>query len=314
MTRQTVGRSAASSSEAASLSEQGIVIVAVLWILAALASLATIFSVHLSNSARALAVNDTALRAQALISASVELSAYQLHLAGEQARPAQGSFRTRLNGADLAVSFVSEAARVDLNNASKELLAGLLSVLGAAEDNASEYADRIIAWRSRPTRERAGNEDARYRAAGRPYSPRQAPFAHVNELGLVLGLPPALVERALPFVTVFSGVSGVDALTAPPEVIAALPGMTPLTLRQFLNDRAALPNDAAAIASALGAAKSSATAQKSQAYRLLIGVRLPNGRESSSEIVIGLGGGEDPYRVLSWQDDATVRRRTQTGP
>ena len=306
MTRQTVGRSAAASSE------QGIVIVAVLWILAALASLATIFSVHLSNSARALAVNDTALRAQALISASVELSAYQLHLAGEQARPAQGSFRTRLNGADLAVSFVSEAARVNLNNASKELLAGLLSVLGAAEDNASEYADRIIAWRTRPTQE--GNEDARYRAAGRPYSPRQAPFVHVNELGLVLGLPPALVERALPFVTVFSGVSGVDALTAPPEVIAALPGMTPLTLRQFLNDRAALPNDAAAIASALGAAKSSATAQKSQAYRLLISVRLPNGRESSSEIVIGLGGGEDPYRVLSWQDDATVRRRTQTGP
>ena len=306
MTRQTVGRSAASSSE------QGIVFVAVLWILAALASLATIFSVHLSNSARALAVNDTALRAQALISASVELSAYQLHLAGEQARPAQGSFRTRLNGADLAVSFVSEAARVNLNNASKDLLAGLLSVLGAAEDDAREYADRIIAWRTRPTQE--GNEDARYRAAGRPYSPRQAPFAHVNELGLVLGLPPALVERALPFVTVFSGVSGVDALTAPPEVIAALPGMTPLTLRQFLNDRAALPDDAAAIASALGAAKSSATAQKSQAYRLLISVRLPNGRESSSEIVIGLGGGEDPYRVLSWQDDATVRRRTQTGP
>jgi general secretion pathway protein K len=306
MTRQTVGRSAAASSE------QGIVIVAVLWILAALASLATIFSVHLSNSARALAVNDTALRAQALISASVELSAYQLHLAGEQARPAQGSFRTRLNGADLAVSFVSEAARVNLNNASKDLLAGLLSVLGAAEDDAREYADRIIAWRTRPTQE--GNEDARYRAAGRPYSPRQAPFAHVNELGLVLGLPPALVERALPFVTVFSGVSGVDALTAPPEVIAALPGMTPLTLRQFLNDRAALPDDAAAIASALGAAKSSAAAQKSQAYRLLISVRLPNGRESSSEIVIGLGGGEDPYRVLSWQDDATVRRRTQTGP
>ena len=280
--------------------------------LAALASLATIFSVHLSNSARALAVNDTALRAQALISASVELSAYQLHLAGEQARPAQGSFRTRLNGADLAVSFVSEAARV-ISTMRRGTARWPLSVLGAAEDNASEYADRIIAWRTLPTRERPGNEDARYRAAGRPYSPRQAPFPHVNELGLVLGLPPALVERALPFVTVFSGVSGVDALTAPPEVIAALPGMTPLTLRQFLNDRAALPNDAAAIASALGAAKSSATAQKSQAYRLLIGVRLPNGRESSSEIVIGLGGGEDPYRVLSWQDDATVRRRTQTG-
>ena len=307
MTGQTVGRSAASSSE------QGIVIVAVLWLLAALAALAVIFSAYLSNSARALAVNDTALRAQALISASVELSAYQLQRAAEQARPAQGSFRTRLNGADLAVSFVSEAARVDLNNAPKELLAGLLSVLGATEDAASEYADRIVAWRTRPTQEKAGNEDARYRAAGRLYSPRQAPFAHVNELGLVLGLPPALVERALRFVTIFSGLSGVDVLTAPPEVIAALPGMTPLSLKQFLNDRAALPNDAATIASALGAAKSNATVQKSQAYRLLIRVRLPNGRESSSEVVISLRGGEDPYQVLSWQDDATMRRRSPTG-
>jgi general secretion pathway protein K len=307
MMKQPIRRGAESSSE------QGIVIVAVLWLLAALASLAMIFSVYLSNSARALAVNDTALQAEALVSASVELTAYQLRLAGEDTRPAQGSFHSRLNGADLAVTFVSEAARVDLNTAPKELLAGLLSVLGAAEDDVREYADRINAWRTRSTPETAGNEDARYSAAGRPYSPRQAPFAHTNELGLVLGLPPALVERALPFVTVFSGASGVDVLTAPPEVIAALPGMTPLTLKQFLNDRGTLANDPAAIASALGAATSSATAQKSQAYRVLIRVRFPNGRETASEVVIGLRGEEDPYRVLSWQDNVTVRQRVSTG-
>jgi general secretion pathway protein K len=293
-------------------SEQGFVIVVVLWLLAALAALATIFSVYLSNSARALAVNDTALQAEALVSASVELAAYQLRLAANDARPALGSFHTRLNGADLAVSFVSEAARVDLNTAPKELIAGLLSVLGAAEEDAKEYADRIIAWRSKSTSETAGNEDALYRAAGRSYSPRQAPFVHAGELGLVLGLPPALVERALPFVTVFNGASGVDVLTAPPEVIAALPGMTPLTLKQFLTDRATLPNDTAAIAAALGGARSNATTQKSQAYRVLIRIRLPNGRESASEVVIGLRGEEDPYRVLSWQDDVQVdvtRRR-----
>jgi general secretion pathway protein K len=299
---------------AESSSEQGIVVVAVLWLIAALASLAMIFSVYLANSARALAVNDTALRAAALVSASVELTAYQLRLASEDARPAQGSFQTRLDGADLAVAFVSEAARVDLNAAPKELLAGLIGVLGAAKDDASEYTDRIIAWRTRSTPQTAGNEDARYSAAGRPYSPRQAPFAHVNELGLVLGLPPALVERALPFVTVFSGASGVDALTAPPEVIAALPGMTPLTLKQFLNDRATLPNDATALASALGAAASNATAQKSQAYRLFIRVRFANGQQTASEIVIGLRGEEEPYRVLSWQDGVTVRQHVAMGP
>jgi general secretion pathway protein K len=302
--RESVRRSAARSSQ------QGFVLVAVLWLLAALAALATILSVYLSNSARALALNDTAVQAQALVSAGVELAAYRLQLAGEDARPAQGSFRVRLNGAEISVSFVSEAARVDLNAAPKELLAGLLSVLGANEDEAKEGADRIIAWRTKPARESAGNEDALYQAAGRAYPPRQAPFAHVDELGLVLGLAPTLVERALPLVTVFSGATGVDVLIAPPEVIAALPGMTPLTLKQFLGDRATLPNDDAAIAAALGGAKANATAQKSQAYRILTRIRFPNGRQTASEIVIGLRKAEIPYRVLSWQDDVPLRQRT----
>ncbi len=42
--------------------EQGFVLVAVLWILMALSVLAMIFSVYLSASAEALAVNDTGLR------------------------------------------------------------------------------------------------------------------------------------------------------------------------------------------------------------------------------------------------------------
>jgi general secretion pathway protein K len=302
--KQLVRRSAARSSQ------QGFVLVAVLWLLAALAALATIFSVYLSNSARALALNDTAVQAQALVSAGVELAAYRLQLGGEDARPAQGSFRVRLNGAEISVSFVSEAARVDLNAAPKELLGGLLSALGANEDEAREGADRIIAWRTKPAEETAGNEDALYQAAGRSYPPRQAPFAHVDELGLVLGLTPALVERALPFVTVFSGASGVDVLNAAPEVIAALPGMTPLILKQFLGDRATLPNDDAAIAAALGGAKANATTQKSQAYRILTRIRFPNGRETASEIVIGLRKAEIPYRVLSWQDDVPLRQRT----
>src|SRR5262249_8658498 len=154
------------------------------WLLAALAALVTVFSVYLSNSARALAVTDEAVRAEGLVSAGVELTAYQLQLAGEEARPAHGSFHTRLSGVDLAVSFVSEAARIDLNAAPKELIAGLLTVLGASAEDASEYADRIVAWRTKATEDGKGKEDALYRAAGRTYSPRQAPFAHINELAL----------------------------------------------------------------------------------------------------------------------------------
>jgi general secretion pathway protein K len=295
---------------AATASERGFVIVAVLWILAALAALATIFSVYLSNSAQALAVNDTGLKAEALVSASLELTVYQLLLAGDKARPALGSFHFRLDNADVLVSFTSEAARIDLNFAPKEMLANLFAGLGADRQAAKEYADRIVGWRTRPAN--AGNdEEALYGAAGLTYSPRQSLFSHVNELSLVLGLTPVLIDRALPFVTVFSGSSNVDVLIAPPEIIAALPGMTPSALKDFLSQRPALTRDQAAIATALGPAQASATIPISTSFRIVATVQFDNGRRTSSEVVIALGGNQDPYRVLSWQDDVEAGRRPQ---
>jgi general secretion pathway protein K len=293
--------------ESAATSEQGFVLVAVLWLLAALALLVTVFAVHLSNSARALSLNDGALKTEALVSAGIELAAYRLQLADEDKRPSQDAFHVRLSGADLAVSVMTEAVRVDLNAAPKELLAGLLTVLGASEDDAKEGADRIIGWRTKAGSDDASREEALYQAAGRTYGPRQAPFAHVNELALVLNLSPALVERALPYVTVFSGAAGVDVMMAPPEVIAALPGMTPLKLKQFLGDRGSLVNDTAAIAAALGSAGGNATEQKSKAYRILVRLRFPGGRETASEVVIGLQSKDNPYHVLSWQNDVSVK-------
>jgi general secretion pathway protein K len=290
----------------AATSEQGFVLVAVLWILAALSALAMIFAVYLSNSAQALAVNDAGLQAEALVSGSLELTAYQLSLAGDKARPFQGSFHYRLDKAETLVSFVSETARIDLNLAPKDMLANLLSGLGAGPENAGQYADRIIGWRTPPKADSAEDEVSLYRAAGLAYSPRQAPFAHVNELALVVGLPPALVERALPFVTVFSGQPKINPLVAPPEVIAALPAMTPSGLKEFLAERPALPSDAAAIATALGPAQAGATIEKTDVFRILTTIRFDNGRQSSSEVVIKLGGEQDPYRVLSWQDDVAV--------
>jgi general secretion pathway protein K len=296
---------------AATASERGFVIIAVLWILAALAALATIFSVYLSNSAQALAVNDSGLKAEALVSASLELTTYQLLLAGDKARPARGSFRFRLDNADVLVSFTSEAARIDLNFASKEMLANLFAVLGADQQAAKEYADRIVGWRTRPKADRANDEEALYGAAGLGYSPRQSLFTHVNELSLVLGLPPILVDRALPFVTVFNGSSNVDVLIAVPEVIAALPGMTPSALKDFLSQRSALSRDSPAIATALGPAQANATVPKSAAFRVLTTIQFDNGRRMSSEVVIALGGEKDPYRVLSWQDDVEAGRRSR---
>jgi general secretion pathway protein K len=300
----------------ADASEHGFVLVAVLWLLAALALLVTIFTVHLSASARAVSLNDDALKMEALVSAGVELAAYRLQSADEDKRPPDGAFHVRLSGTDISVSFITEAARVDLNEAPKELLSGLLTVLGASDDDAKQAADRIVGWRTKASDGDGSKEAALYQTAGRTYSPRQAPFAHVNELALVLGMTPALVERVLPYVTVFSGTGSVDVIVAPPEVIAALPGMTPLKLKQFLGDRGSLVNDTAALSTALGSANGGpngggATQEKSQAYRIRVALRFPDRRETTSEVVIGLKAKDVPYRVLSWQNDVPRMMRAR---
>jgi general secretion pathway protein K len=291
--------------------ERGFVSVAVLWILIALSALATIFSVYLSNSAQALALTDVGLQTEALVSASLELTTYQLLLADDKARPGQGSFHFRLDNAEVLVTFTSEAARVDLNFASKDMLSNLFAVLGADQEVAKEAADRIVGWRTRPAANTANEEEALYGAAGLSYSPRQSFFAHVNELSLVLGVPPELVDRALPFVTVFNGSADIDVLVAPPEVIAALPGMTPSALNDFLKQRPGLSRDQSAIAAALGPAQASATIPKSKSFRVLTTLKFDNGRRTSSEVVIALGEDKEPYHVLSWQDDVEAGHRSR---
>jgi general secretion pathway protein K len=286
--------------------ERGFVIVPVLWILLMLATLAGVLSVYLANSATALSLSDDRLRSAALVYASLELTAYQLSSSPKPTRPLNGSFVFRLDKSRVAVDFASEAGRIDLNLAPKELLANLFQVLGAEPRDADEYADRVVGWRTPQSEDTLESENSLYRAAGARYLPRGAPFANVRELSLVLGLPPALVERAIQFVTVFNGRREINPLEAAPEVVASLPGMTPATLDGFLKQRQSLPRDKNAVAEALGPAQASASIEGSDAVRVRTTIEFENGRQSSAQVVILLGGGDDPYRILSWRDDAEI--------
>jgi len=291
-------------------STRGFVLVAVLWILMALSSLALIFAAYLSTSARAMAVNDTALQVDALASAGVELTAYQLLLTGDDSRPTQGSFRFRMDGADVGVMFTSEAARIDLNFAPKELLAAFFGGLGADKDTASENAERVVAWRTRPVPGSANNEATRYAALG--YSPRQALFAHVNELALVADLSPALVERALPFVTIFNGSSAIDAAIAAPEVLVAF-DQTVNANKEPYGGAMASADGSVTGAGVPASPKVAAPAAKSPCYRVEVTIALADGHRVTSEVVIVLGDKNEPYRVLSWQADIDRREAQIAG-
>ncbi|GLH78837.1 hypothetical protein SSBR45G_37460 [Bradyrhizobium sp. SSBR45G] len=284
--------------------EGGFILVAVLWILISLAGLAGALSVYLVSTVQRLSLDDARLRSAALASASLELAAYKLSSAPKSQRPPAGAFSFRLDHAQVSVTFRSEGARVDLNHASKQMLANLFGVLGASADKAGEYAERIIGWRTPLTETASDGERDLYRTAGVDYVPRGAPFANSEELRLVLNLPSALADKAMPFVTVFSGRREIDALEAAPEVVAALPGMTQDLLKSFLEQRTGLRRDGRSVASALGPARAGATLDVGDAVRVWITIGFDAGRRTAVEAVILLGDGDDPYQILAWRDDA----------
>jgi general secretion pathway protein K len=281
-------------------SSDGFIVVAVLWIIGALATLVAIYAIYVAGVASNISVSDDRLQSEALMTAALELAAIELTPTQGDKGLTHGQFTFRAGHANVVAQFKSESARIDLNQAPKELIAGLFEVLGAAPEQAKNYADNVIAWRT-PSRPRSGdNEGSRYLAAGLGYTPRGGPFAHPDELWLVHDLPSDLVERAMPYVTVYSGVADVDALEAAPEVIAAQPGMTSDKLNALLQRRgmADAPSSPARSFDPTGT-----STETSKATRVSVDIYFENGRKVRSEAVISVSDSDDtPYRVLSWHD------------
>jgi general secretion pathway protein K len=131
------------------------------------------------------------------------------------------------DGLPVRVEVGDESGKIDINTAAEPLLRGLLQVAGATEEDAASLVDAILDWRDVDSLKRVhGAEDADYRAAGLTYGPGNAQFQAIEELQLVLGMPPHIYRRIAPFITVFSRQPGVSSELAPREVLLAIPGVT----------------------------------------------------------------------------------------
>jgi len=280
----------------------GFISVAVLWILGALSVLVSVYAVYVRNTAAAFATYDNRLKAEALVSAALELTAYRQQKGAAPSRPSQGSFGFRLGQANVEVEFHSEAARIDLNAAPKPLLAGLFMTLGTRPEDAEIYADRVIAWRTARATDQ-DTEASAYRMSRLGYQPRGGKFPHPNELALVRDLPVSLVERALPFVTAYSGNAQINVLDAAPEVIASLPGMTQDDLNVFLARRQASPENAKQLLP--GSAQQYATLEGGQTFRVKVRTFDGGHKESAEVVVLFFDDGDQPYSVLSWREQST---------
>jgi general secretion pathway protein K len=222
-----------------------------------------------------------------------------------------GSTMATFGQTQVAITARSESACINLNLASPELLAGLFRQLGVAPDQANAYAARVVDWRDEDDKaQKDGAERAAYRALGRVDGPRNGPFVHVAELGLVLGIPARVAAAAAPYLTVASGHEQIDPMLADPPVLLAIPGVSANGVRDLLAQRGKPGATFESLVRGLGKVEDFVSEEPSQAVRLAARVILaPNNERRFEAVVYVLPGDKVPFRILAWEANPPERIR-----
>lgn len=231
---------------------------------------------------------------------------------------ADGTIRTvEYGGGTIAITIQDEAGKIDINRAPVELIAGLLDTLDPATREAREAILNAIADQRKTVTSNA--QAANVRAGSLPRRRRavalsEAAFANISELRRFTSVTRSVFERIRPFVTIYSQNVTINPLTAPREVLTALPGVTPQAIDVYILARQAqgsgqvfgeLPSLGLAAASYIGVADLGAVTITAKA-------QTESGITFSREAVIMLNSTlSPPFKFLEWHqsigsDAATI--------
>jgi general secretion pathway protein K len=203
-------------------SRRGFALVIVLWSMALLALLAA----QLTSSARVqlrLAANtrDTAT-AEAAADGAIREAMFAL--AGDAATGSPGQ-RRRIRIGDAVVDVVldDEAAKINPNATSLQVLRGLLAAVGVDQARAARLAGEIVDWRNRSTDSILGGPKVdQYRMRGLPYRSADRPFDSVDEISLIPDMTRDIIARLSPWLSVWhEGDVSARTDTSPVESVMA---------------------------------------------------------------------------------------------
>lgn len=227
------------------LTPAGFVLLAVLWVLIGISALglaallAAREAVHVTRNRMDLTrgawlAEGCAEHARAVIATTLAERRADLNAAGGWPavdRAVANSRAPELDGCDASVRPATTA--IDVNDASAEQLRKLFVSIGAPAARADSLTDALLDWLDADDAERTfGAERAWYEARGR-FTPRNGPLAHVGELRWIRGF------EDLPGIDTLLGVEPgrIYLPTAPPTVLASLPGIGEEALLRMLELR-----------------------------------------------------------------------------
>ncbi|WP_036288062.1 type II secretion system protein GspK [Methylosinus sp. PW1] len=288
-------------------SRRGVVLVAVLWMIALLSALAMAASTSLRSFAGLLAIDRDRVQAEALIGAGVEVGAdLLLKYGGRPLLPVETRFSLRSGEGRVRMS--DELGRIDINKAPVETLASLF--VGLAAEDAETVARAIVRWRD-PADASEAPKPAQKPETTQPRHFERT-FSNVDQLAQIPTVPAEYATLIAPFVTVF-GEETVNATTASAEVLRLLPQMTEARVERLLEARATGRLEAGESERILGPSARYAKPAGRSVARLEIAVALADGFSSEAEaIIVVLPNDREPFRILAFRQSPRATAYAET--
>jgi general secretion pathway protein K len=313
---------------------QGTALLAVLWLSAALATIAISLADTVRGEAERSATAIDGLRSQNLAIGGLRRAILYMdwgrtHPDNPRFKPPAPFFAFDFPEGQTVVDVIPETAKFNINGAQPEDLIRLLVSLGVDAGRAGEIAAAIVDWRSPPP-PLSSPFDNFYASLHPPYVASHASFQEIEELLSVKGITPDLfygtwqrtsdgaAQHLSPgtglrdCVSVFGATYQFDANTAPPAVLAAV-GVPPGGVAALVQQRQVhpfnQPGDLAPFAQVAGAgfARLRVGGLTIFTLRSTARLRLVNGQLSDLRRTVGalvkfMPGDGTRYHILRWYD------------
>jgi len=276
--------------------QRGVALLTVLWLVGLLTLLVGGYSLLVRTEVQLARQQVQQQQARLLAEAGVALTLRQLLQPGSEALQwgRDGApHPLRLEPGELQLEVRDASGYIDLNRAQRPLLAALLRHLEVPFEARQRLLDRILDWRDADDLVRLqGAERRDYLAEGRQYGPKNDGFERVDELLWVPGMDAALLARARPYLTLYSGRDGVNPRAASPAMLKLLTA-----------------NDEALVADILAARRQGGrlgrlaqpTAGDSGRLQLQVRAQVDGGARAELRVVAELLPGQGQYRILAWE-------------
>ena len=276
----------------------GMALVIVLWLLVLLSAIAMSFIANMRDEVKLTHNATGALQARYLAEAGIYRALAGMLDSDRRKRwPVDGAVqRFTEDGSEFAIAVLSEAAKIDINFASAEVLYGLLNVANVPPGTRDAIVGAILDWRDKDSLQNLnGAEDEDYARAGLVYGAKDASIASLQELRLVMGMTEAVFDNIKSQLTVHSGSGVVDVDLASTQVLAAAAGGDLEKAEQFVAQRRQQGINNAQVLSYTG-----------QAFGIAAVARTGGGAVAGVRAVIKVDEKKpQPFELLQWEEAVT---------